>query len=436
MGRVKGVTIRDVARRAGVSIAAVSMALNDTGTLSEATRLRVRAVADEMDYQADAIARGLRRSSVGAIGLVMRSLDSLGEYDPHGVDVFTRYIGSASAQAMDRGLGLLLVPIAITAYLVVQQRRSQYAIRFTNLDLLANLVDKEPGWKRHLPTALYIAALAALLFALARPKASFDISREEATVILVTDVSGSMKATDVAPSRLAAAQSAGDLLLKRLPAKFRVGLISFSNGVTVNAEPTTDREQVSKALNSLQPLSGTAMGDGLMQAIAEVDKIQHEEEQQALDTPGGAPTPTATPTDPAKRVPAVIILLSDGQNTVGQADPLDAADQAKARGVPIFTIALGTQSGQVDVVDPASGRTRRIPVPPDEETLQEIASVTDAKFFEAPSEEALAQVYKDLGSFIGKDREQREITAAVSLLAAVLLAAGGTFSLLWFNRIL
>lgn len=332
-------------------------------------------------------------------------------------------------------IALLLVPLAVIAYILVQRRRANYAVRFTNLDLLANLVDKEPGWRRHLPTALYIAALAALLFALARPKASFEIPREEATVILVTDVSGSMRAEDIEPTRLAAAQEAGNLLLEQLPAKFRVGLISFSNNVTVNAAPTTDRDALSQALARLEPLSGTAMGDGLMAAIAQVDALQEILEQQALDTPGGAPTPTQTPIDPEARIPAVIILLSDGQNTVGQADPIDAADAAAERDIPIFTIALGTEDGVVDVEDPASGRIRRINVPPDEETLKDIADITSAKFFEAPSEEALQAVYEDLGSFIGKDREQREITAVVSLLAAVFLAAGGTFSLVWFNRL-
>ncbi len=332
-------------------------------------------------------------------------------------------------------IALIIVPLAIVAYILVQKRRANYAVRFTNLDLLANLVDKEPGWRRHLPTALYIGSLAALIFALSRPEASFEIPREEATVILVTDVSGSMRAEDVQPTRLDAAQAAGNLLLEILPPKFRVGLISFSNGVTVNASPTTDRELLSEALAKLRPLSGTAMGDGLMTAIEQIDALQEIQEQQALDTPGGAPTPTAPQVDPEKRVPAVIILLSDGQNTVGQADPLDAAEAAAERGIPIFTIALGTEDGMVDITDPASGRTRRIPVPPDEETLQEIAQMTDAKFFEAPSEEALEAVYTDLGSFIGKDREQREITAGVSLLAAILLAAGGTFSLLWFNRL-
>ncbi len=330
---------------------------------------------------------------------------------------------------------LLLVPAALVAYLVMQSRRAQYAVRFTNVDLLANLVDKEPGWRRHLPSALYLVALAALLLALAKPERNIDVPREEATIILVTDISGSMNARDIEPTRLVAAQAAGNLLLDQLPEKFQVGLISFSSAVTVVAPPTTDRELIRSGLARLKAVGGTAMGDALMAAIEQIDILQNQE--QALDTPGGAAKPTPVPTnrkDANGRVPAVIILLSDGQQTLGRAQPLDAADEAAARGIPIFTIALGTQDGVVDVTD-NQGRTRTIRVPPDEQTLQKIADATGAEFFSAPSEKDLETVYKDLGSFIGHDTEKREVTVWVAAIAALFLVAGGTCSLLWFNRL-
>ncbi|MGE5596165.1 MAG: VWA domain-containing protein, partial [Hyphomicrobiales bacterium] len=160
-------------------------------------------------------------------------------------------------------VALLLVPLAIWAYLAVQRRRARYAVRFTNLDLLANVVDEEPGWRRHLPAALYIAALAALLLALARPEVSVAVPKEQATVILVTDVSGSMNAKDVEPTRLAAAQQAAGVLVDELPEGFRVALVTFSTGVQTRVLPTTDREAVRSALEQLRANGGTAMGEAL-----------------------------------------------------------------------------------------------------------------------------------------------------------------------------
>jgi len=324
--------------------------------------------------------------------------------------------------------GLLLVPLGILAYLLVQLRRPKYAVRFTNLDLLANVVERTPNWRRHLPAALYMLAIAALVFALARPERDTRVPREEATVILVMDVSGSMLATDVQPTRLAAAQEAAITLIDKLPAKFRVSLVSFSTGVTVNVSPTDDHQAVKDAVLQLRSKGGTAMGDAMMAAL------DIARPQQPAVLPGAAPTPTPAPSgNHAEELPVVVVLLSDGANTAGNAQPLDAAAEARDLSVPFFTVAVGTQEGIAEVEDNA-GRLRRVRVPPDEETLQQVADITGGNFFSAPSEKELKSVYAELGSRIGYDTEQREVTYWFAGLGAALVLVAGGLSLAWFNR--
>lgn len=330
-------------------------------------------------------------------------------------------------------LGLLLVPLGVVAYLLVQMRRPKYAVRFTNLDLLANVVERTPGWRRHLPAALYVLAIGALVLALARPERNTRIPKEEATVILVMDVSGSMLATDVQPTRLAAAQEAAITLIDRLPDKFRVSLVSFSTGVTVNIAPTDDHEAVKEAVLQLRSKGGTAMGDAMMAAL----DLARPQEPAAI--PGTTPTPTPAPRATnggavaAEELPVVVVLLSDGANTAGSAQPLDAAAEARDLNVPFFTVAVGTQEGVAEVEDNA-GRLRRVRVPPDEETLKQVAETTGAKFFAAPTEQELKSVYSELGSRIGYDTEKREVTYWFAGMGAALVLVAGGLSLAWFNR--
>lgn len=330
-------------------------------------------------------------------------------------------------------IGLLLIPLAIALYLAVQRRRARYAVRFTNLDLLANVVEETPGWRRHLPAVLYLGAIAALIFAVARPERDIEVPKQEATVILVMDISGSMNATDIEPTRLTAAQEAGGILVDELPEGFRVALVTFATGVQTRVMPTHDREALRTALAALRANGGTAMGEAIAHAL-EITELDEAAAQAPAN--GATPTPTPTPsrTGDDEPSPYVIVLLSDGANTAGGVDPEDAADRAAEMGIPVFTIALGTANGRVAVTDPASGRTQIIPVPPDEETLQEIAETTGAEFFEAPSADELKSVYDDLGSRIGYDTEQREVTHWFAALGAALMLAAGGFSLLWFNR--
>jgi Ca-activated chloride channel family protein len=346
-------------------------------------------------------------------------------------------------------LGLLLVPVLLGLYLWAQRRRERYAVRFTNLDLLANLAPRRPAWRRHVPPVLYLAAIAALVVGLARPTMVVPVPREDATVILAIDVSGSMQATDVAPSRLDAARSAARDFVEQLPEGIRVGVVAFASRAVTLVSPTADREPVEAALDGLEALDGTAMGDGLMQLLDLAEAIQVADEEAATPDAGGpdasavpdvSPAPDASSPpdgagDPADEAPLVAgILLSDGANSVGVAEPLDAAQRAAELNVPIYTIALGTADGQVTVRDEA-GLPVTLDVPPDTETLAQIAEVTGASAFDAPSAADLAAVYDSLSSRIGTIDEEREVTAwfAAAALALIVVAAGA--SVLWFGRL-
>ena len=330
--------------------------------------------------------------------------------------------------------GLLIIPLALVAYLFAQRRRARYAVRFTNLDLLANVVNRSPGWRRHVPPAFYLLALTALLLGLTRPQAVVLIPKEQATVMLVMDVSGSMNATDVTPTRLMAAQQAATTFLAQLPSKFRVGVVSFSATAQMIAPPTTDRSVVHDALDSLHADGGTAMGDAIDRAL-DVRRPPPKPDTKPGQPNGSTPTPTTVPpVNPAKQPPVVILLLSDGANTLGKKQPLVAAQEAKDLGVPVFTVALGTDSGVVDVPDETTGQLRQVPVPPDKFTLRRIAEVTGARFFAAPSNRDLKSIYHELGSKIGFAKEKQEVTVEFAAAGLLLLVIAGTLSLLWFNR--
>jgi Ca-activated chloride channel family protein len=310
---------------------------------------------------------------------------------------------------------LLVVPLALAAYLLAQRRRQRYAARFTNLDLLANVVGRSPGWRRHVPPALYLLALAALVVALARPQATIALPREQASVVLTSDSSGSMQATDVAPSRLEAAQAAARTFTERVPERFRVGMVSFNHEVQTLARPTTDRAAVQAASASLRAEGGTATGDALARSLEIVrPRAQRGERRRG-------------------REPAAIILLSDGKTTTGR-DPVAVARRARRLGVPVHTVALGTPSGVIDLSDRV-GFAREIPVPPDPETLREVAEVSGGRFVAAPSDDELNEVYEELSSKVGFVRERQEITAGFAGAGAVLLALAGALSLLWFSRL-
>lgn len=350
-------------------------------------------------------------------------------------------------------LGLLLIPIAIGFYLWAQRRRSRYAVRFTNLDLLANIAPRRPAWRRHLPPVLYLGAIAALLIGLARPTMVVAVPREDATVLLTMDVSGSMKATDVDPTRLDAARSAARTFIDQLPEDVRVGIVAFATEPVTLVSPTTDRAQLTAALDSLRPRDGTAMGDALMEVLDIAEQIQAEGAESpdaspgpatpapaASDAPTGSATPDASgtpggPIDGPSGQPLVAaILLSDGAQSVGEVEPLDAADRAASLGVPVYTIALGTPTGSIQVRD-EFGQLVTVDVPPDKETLQQIADTTGARAFDAPTAEELASVYGNLESRIGYTEERQEVTFALVGAGLLLVLVGAGLSAVWFGRL-
>jgi Ca-activated chloride channel family protein len=314
--------------------------------------------------------------------------------------------------------GLAVVALALVGYLIAQRRRRRYVVRFTNFDLLENVVSATPRWRRHIPAALGLLALTALVIGLARPQMAVAVAREEATVILAMDSSGSMTATDVAPDRMTAAREAASSFVDDLPDGFRVGVVSFSDQADVVVPPTSDRQEATDALGALIADNGTALGDAIARSV--------DLGVTSLDQ-----TIAATQEDDK---PLAIVVLSDGANTTGDYTPLEAAQKAADAKIPVFTVAFGTENGTVEGPD-GFGGTRTIRVPPDPTTLREVAETTGGQFFEAADEAALRSVYSEIGSQVGVDHEQKELTVAFTAAGALLLLLGGLLSTLWFGRI-
>jgi Ca-activated chloride channel homolog len=314
--------------------------------------------------------------------------------------------------------GLALVALALIAYLVAQRRRRRYVVRFTNLDLLENVVVDSPRWRRHIPAVLTLLALSALVVGMARPQVAVAVPREEATVILAMDSSGSMTATDVQPDRMTAAREAASSFVDGLPNGFRVGVVSFSNEADVVVPPTADHEEALRGLSALRADNGTALGDAIARSVDLGVTSLDEQLAAAKDS----------------ETPVVVLLLSDGANTTGDYEPLEAAQKAKDAGVPVYTVALGTDAGTVQGPD-GYGGMRTIRVPPDPETLSKVAELTGGKFFEAADQDDLKSVYDEIGSQVGVEHKQRELTVFFTAAGAALLLLGGALSTLWFGRI-
>ena len=312
--------------------------------------------------------------------------------------------------------GLALLPLFALVYLSLQRRRRREAAAFGDPSLVAGLVTGRPGWRRHLPAAILLLAAAVMVVALARPQRTVAAPQRAATVVLVNDVSGSMRAADVEPTRLEAAVESAKVLVEGTPDNFRLGLVTFADFAEQIVAPTTDRGAVEGALERMRADGGTAMGDGLSRGL------------QAAQTPVPSADGRST-----RRLPAVIVLLSDGKNTLGANQPLDIADRARRARIPIYTIALGTPEGEVTASDPF-GFTQRIPVPPDPETLREISKRTGGRFSEAVSSEDAERIYSRIGTRLSSRPEQREITVAFAGGALVLLLAGAGLGLAWFGR--
>jgi Ca-activated chloride channel homolog len=310
-------------------------------------------------------------------------------------------------------LALLLVLLALAGlYAWIQQRRKHAAVRYTNLSVLAEVAPPNPGWRRHVPAAAVALALGALVVAIAEPVQQVRVPKEAATVMMVIDVSASMDATDVSPSRLEAATTAAKVFVGDLPPQVRVGLVSFDRIARVVASPTVDHKSVLDGIDRLILGTGTATGEAIYTAL---DALA-----AANDTAGAAATTQGG---------SAMVLLSDGVPTVGR-PVLGAAQDAADEGVPISTIAFGTADGTVTV------QGRLVSVPADPDTMASVAEITAGKFFKAVSAKELRSVYKDIGTRVGYETEQRDASGPVLTLAVIALLAASGLALFWNGRLI
>ncbi len=362
--------------------------------------------------------------------------------------------------------GLLVVPATIGLFFLAERRRARYAVAFTNLGVLATVTGGRL-WRRYVPLVLFLLALAAVCTAVARPRVKTLVGNDQATVVLVLDVSGSMHADDVKPTRLEAARKAMRLFLERVPRRVRVGLVVFAGEAQVATPPTTDRQLVRRALDESDfffASRGTAIGDALALSV--------DVGQQAVGNPTSAP-PGVIVYRPAGQMGTrsfasssfaaasanglvSILFLSDGKQTRGELQPLEGAQRAKDAKIPVFTIALGTPNGTLDRSRAGfgggggggfgggggggggfggGGGLDRIPVPPDPATLRAIARTTGGQFFAARDAKALGSAYQKLGSRLGRTPGEREITNLLLAAAAAALVAAGVLSVLWSPRL-
>jgi Ca-activated chloride channel family protein len=318
-------------------------------------------------------------------------------------------------------LALLLVPLALAGYLWIEKRRARYAIHYTNIEVLAGVVTRGSRWRGLVPVALVLLALTSALAAISRPEANVSVDSEQASIALAVDMSGSMAAEDVKPTRLGAAEGAIRRFLQDLPKKYRVGLVTFAVDSYIASPLTEDRNLVLQALeyNNI-PRQGTAIGDALARSVELLHPV-------AADG-GTAPATGPVPVDPNRPLSA-ILLLSDGAQTSGVLAPLDGAARAKSYGIPVYTVALGTPDGVIT----RGGFSR--PVPPDPATLRQIAKTTGGEFFEIRNQTRLNAVYEDLASRLGHKKEWRELTFILVGLAALFALGAGAASLLWGQRL-
>jgi Ca-activated chloride channel homolog len=310
-------------------------------------------------------------------------------------------------------VALVLLPLLVLGWRALERRRAREAAAFARPALMPNLVSERPGPRRTIPLALFLAALAALLVGAARPRAHISVPRKEATVVLAIDVSRSMTAQDVHPTRLAAARNAALGVLTKVPKEFSVAVVGIGTRAFVAVPPTTDRVLARDALMSLAPSEGTALGDGVALSV-KVGRRVH-----AAD---GAIPPTS------------VLLISDGARDGGRMSPQAAARAARTAGIPVSTVLVGTPNGIV-TNKLVGGYEEQIRVPPSAATLQQIARLSGGQFIRARTSQALTDVYKKLSTRVGHKTQNRQITDLFGIGAAVLLLTGGGLSAFWFRRL-
>ncbi|MBS0392159.1 MAG: VWA domain-containing protein [Proteobacteria bacterium] len=337
---------------------------------------------------------------------------------------------------------LLLLPLLVLLYLWLLHRRKATALPYPALALVRQAMGAGHVWRRHVPPLLFLLGLAALLLAAARPLAVLRLPSEQQTIILVMDVSGSMRATDVLPDRLTAAQNAAKAFIKELPRHVRVGVVAFAGTAQLAQLPTQSHEDLIKAIDSFQLQRGTATGNGIMVALAtlfpdagidiaalggrQAMRVQPIDE---ISRPDPA-KPTFTPVAPGSYRSAAVIMLTDGQRTTG-VDPLEAAQWAADRGVRVYTVGVGTVAGELIGFEGWSMRVRL-----DEDTLKAVALRTNAEYFHAATAQDLHKVYETLSSRLTVETKETEVSALLALLGALLVLVAAGVSVWWFGRVL
>ncbi len=311
---------------------------------------------------------------------------------------------------------LILVAVVIAGYIAVQRRRKHYALRFSSSELFDSIPDAGPGWRRHVPPLFFLAAVTLLTAAVAQPARQVRVPRERATVIVAIDVSLSMQADDVEPDRINAAQQAAIRFIDELPPTLNVGIVSFAGTASVLVSPTVERLPARNAINNLRLAESTAIGEAIFTSL------------EALRN--------APPDETGEAPPARIVLLSDGKTTIGRPDA-SAVAAAREAEVPVSTIAFGTAGGFVVLDDPQTPQVeqQRTPVPVEENNLRDIADSTGGAFFTASSLGELEEVYDNIGSAVGYELVDREVTDWFAAAALALLLLSGALSLLWFSRL-
>ncbi|MFD0690273.1 VWA domain-containing protein [Actinomadura fibrosa] len=308
----------------------------------------------------------------------------------------------------DRLWLLVLAPLLAAAYVLLQMRRRQYAVRFTNLALLSQIAPRRPGWRRHVAAALFLIMIVLMMIGFARPASSVKVPRDRATIMVAVDVSLSMMARDVTPTRFDAAKSAAKKFIRELPARFNVGVVSFAGNANLVAAPSADRDAAIASLDQLVLAKRTAIGEAVFTSLQGVRSF---DAQASQDPP-----------------PAHIVLLSDGDNTTGRSVQ-EAIDASRSAHIPVSTIAFGTPYGTVDI----EGETTSVSV--NKETLKNLADSTEGKAYEAADADQLGEVYANIGSSLGFKIEHRDIAARYTGIALLFALAAGGVSLAWFSRL-
>jgi Ca-activated chloride channel family protein len=335
---------------------------------------------------------------------------------------------------------MLAMPLLVLLYLWLLRRKKKMALRYASLSIVKEAMGPGQTVRRHIPPALFLLALVAMLLAAARPMAVITLPSNQQTIILAMDVSGSMRATDVQPSRLVAAQNAAKAFLADLPRHVKVGIVAFAGSAQVAQAPTTNREDLVTAIDRFQLQRATATGNAIVISLAtlfpdagiELESLQVGRERSrgfSLDQERKEKQPF-TPVAPGSYTSAAIIMLTDGQRTTG-VDPLEAAKLAADRGVRVYTVGIGTVDGETIGFEGWSMRVRL-----DEETLKAIATKTNAEYFYAGTADNLKKVYNTLSSRLTVEKKETEVSGLLALAAAALSLLSAGLSLLWFNRIL